>query len=309
MSIRQVGQSENKIRRMFKDVIAYIDYELYIRGIKKMAHNIDVMSVSDTIRELRDTNKSLVRFGDGEVAMMRGVSLKLQKQSPELVERMKNIIGYHDDNLMVSIQDIFDGLELYVPKSRQFWRDHLLFCRKFYEEYCTGDRTYCSTSFSRCYITIEDKTQCAKWFEDIRKIWEGKDIVVVEGVATHNGVTNDMLDLAHSVERIICPAKNAYLAYDRILDSCLKYDKDKLFLLSLGATAKPLAEDLFNAGYRVIDIGNLDVEYEWYLTGTTEKVELPKNRVVTESDNINAGYDNYLAEVKQIIELEDGKFK
>ena len=303
MSIRQVGQKESTLRRSIKDVIAYIDYWFYQTGIKKMSHPIRVMSVSETISELKNSEKSLVRFGDGEVAMMRGVSLKLQNQAPELIDRMKDIIGYKNEGLMVSIQDIFDGLELYAPASRQFWRDHLLFCRKYYEKYCSADRVYCSTSFSRCYITINDKSQCLEWFEGIRDIWSQKNVVVVEGAATHNGVTNNLLDKAASVERIVCPPKNAYSAYDRILEACKKCDKSKLFLLSLGATAKPLAQDLFNEGYRVIDIGNLDIEYEWYLMGATEKVEIPKNKILTVEENEKAGFDKYLLEIKERIEI------
>lgn len=56
-------------------------------------------------------------------------------------------------------------------------------------------------------------------------------------------------------------------------------------LLSLGVTAKFLAEDLYREGYRVIDIGNLDMEYEWFLQGTYDKVPVEKHKITGEEEN------------------------
>lgn len=303
MTNKTVNEGKITPKRIVKDCVAYIFYELYQLGILRMSNPIRVMSVDETIAILKSTEKSLVRFGDGEFAMMRGVNLKLQQQSPELVRRMKKIVGFEEDDLMVSIPDIFGSLDMYIPKSRKFWRDHLLFYRKIYEELCTGNKVYSSTSFSRCYITLEDKTQCRRWFDEIKSIWKGKDVVVVEGAATHNGVTNDLLDSAKSIRRVICPPKNSYVAYDIILEACKKFGTTNLFLLSLGPTAKPLAEDLFHLGYRVIDIGNLDNEYEWFLAGTNDKFEVPKTKVITIEDNVRAGFNKYLNEVVERIEI------
>jgi hypothetical protein len=43
----------------------------------------------------------------------------------------------------------------------------------------------------------------------------------------------------------------------------------------MGPTAKPLCYELALKGYQAIDIGNLDVEYEWYLRGATTKIKIP----------------------------------
>lgn len=127
----------------------------------------------------------------------------------------------------------------------------------------------------------------------------GKDIVVVEGTRTHNGVGNDLFELAGSVERIICPSSNAMRVLDKIIEACSSYSTDGLFLLSLGITAKFVAEELFLKGYRVIDIGNLDMEYEWYLQGSVDKVSLPKHGVEGKEANLAAGYTEYLEQIKR----------
>lgn len=287
---------EGKVRQSIKDRIAEFVYFFYKRGIIK--NKIKVYSVEETLDLLLNTEKSLVRFGDGEISMIRGRNLQLQKSEPALIEDLKRILRYDNEDLMVSLPDIFDGVEQYRAKSRQFWKDHLLFSRRVYEEYCNTDRIYCNAFVSRCYFLFEDKTSCAKWFEKVRRVWADKHVVVVEGEKSHNGVGNDLLALALDVERIIGPSSNAYCKLDEIKAVCMKYPKDRLFLVALGAAAKPLTETLFYEGYRVIDIGNLDMEYEWFLQGAQKKEKLAKHELIGIEANERACYFEYLDQIK-----------
>lgn len=266
-----------------------------------MQHPLHVLSIDETIQALTDTENSLVRFGDGEIAMMRGVNLKLQNADSSLISRMQSILAYRENHLMVAIPDIFHGLDQYLPDSQRFWKDHLLFCRQYYDQYCTSDKPYCSTSFSRCYITLQDKSRSPVWFSNIRSIWTGRKITVVEGAASHNGAGNNLLSKASDVRRIICPSSGAYAVYDRILAACKNESKDRLFLVSLGPAAKPLAEDLYHSGYRVIDIGNLDLEYELFLRGAQHKMPIAKYQIKTQEDNIKAGFTDYLGQITTVI--------
>lgn len=49
---------------------------------------------------------------------------------------------------------------------------------------------------------------------------------------------------------------------------------DKLILLSYGPTATILAYDLSKLGYQAIDIGHLDIEYEWFKQRATENIAI-----------------------------------
>lgn len=284
------------MKRRIKDILAAVVYFLYEKGIR---HNrIKVHSIEETIDELLRTDKSMVRFGDGEIVMIKGGDLMLQKASAEIAEGLAGILAYSYDDLIVTIPGIFETLSDHHKASRQFWKDHLLFCRKVYETYCNPDRIYYTTFVSRCYYYAQDRSNCDRWFAKIRKIWENKDIVVVEGAKTHNGVGNDLLDSAAGIERIICPPRDAYAAIPRILAACEAYDKDRLFLLSVGVAAKFLALELFHRGYRVLDIGNMDMEYEWYVRQTQDKCRLEKHEIEGEAANREAGYTEYLSQVK-----------
>ncbi len=284
------------MKQKIKDILAAIAYFLYEKGI--LHNRIQVHTIDETIDVLLNTEKSMVRFGDGEIVMIKGVDLMLQKASPEIAEGLAGILAYPHDDLIVTIPNIFETLSDHHRESRQFWRDHLLFCRKTYERYCNPDRVYYSTFVSRCYYYAADRSGCGTQFAKIRKIWENRDVVVVEGEKTHNGVGNDLLDTARSVERIICPPSNAYGAIPAILDACTAYDKDRLFLLSVGVAAKFLAADLFGRGYRVLDIGNLDMEYEWFVTRSPGKRKLAKHDLVAEEANRAAGHTAYLEQIK-----------
>jgi len=284
------------MKRKIKDILAAIVYFLYEKGI--LHNRIQVHTVDETIDELLHTNKSMVRFGDGEIVMIKGGSLMLQKASPEIARGLAEILRYTEEDLIVTIPGVFETLSDHRKASRQFWRDHLFFCRKIYEKYCNPNRIYYNTFVSRCYYYLEDRDGVGAKFAKIRKIWENKDIVIVEGERTHNGVGNDLFDTARSIERIICPPSDAYRAVPAILEACADYDKDRLFVLSVGVAAKFLAVELFRRGYRALDVGNMDMEYEWYVRRAPGKIRLEKHGLISEKENREAGYEEYLEQIK-----------
>lgn len=51
-------------------------------------------------------------------------------------------------------------------------------------------------------------------------------------------------------------------------------------LIALGPTATVMAYDLADMGYQALDIGNVDIEAEWFLRGVDEKIKIPENLLV-----------------------------
>lgn len=291
------------IKNIIKKILAEIVYEMHCKGL--LSNPLKVHTVDETLDVLLNTSKSMVRFGDGEIVVLSGRNIYFQTTSPEIAEGLKRILRYESEDLIVTIPDVFHGLEAYIPRTQAFWKDHLLFFRKMYYRYCNSAKIYYNSLVTRGYITYADKAQSARWFARFREVFRDKDLVIVEGCTTHNGVGNDLLSYARSIKRIICPSRNAYNVRDKILAECLKFEKDKLFLFSLGITAKGLVEALFVQGYRVLDIGNLDMEYEWFLQKAQTKVPLEKHQIVGEENNRNAGYHEYLEQIVCYIEAEN----
>ena len=127
-----------------------------------------------------------------------------------------------------------------------------------------------------------DKSNCKNKIENIKRIWEKRDILIVEGEKTKLGVGNDLFQNAKTINRIIAPSKNAFDVYERILEEAYSNGKDKLILISLGPTATILASDLSKKGYQGIDIGHIDIEYEWFLSNANDKVPV-KGKYVNEA--------------------------
>lgn len=286
-----------------KSLIANISYNMHLLGNKLTGKSrLHVMSIDETIRQIKDHDLSVVRFGDAEISLVRGLTISYQKSSAELSDALKEVLSSDEEGLMVAIPDIFEGnIEQYVPTTQHFWKDHLLFNRSAYYENCHSGKAYGNAYVSRCYMTLSDRSKSAEWFTSIKDFWKDRKITVIEGAGTHTGVTNDLLDTATEVERIICPSTQAYDYYQEILDACCQLDQNRMILISLGPSAKLLGLALFRKGYRILDIGNLDMEYEWFLAGVTNKTEIPKHHVLTIEANKENGYTQYLSEIVQRI--------
>ncbi len=131
------------------------------------------------------------------------------------------------------------------------------------------------TQLSRFYIIYSDKATSKRQLQLLRQIWNDRDIVIVEGAQSRTGIGNDLYDNARSIGRVIGYATDAFSHYDEMLEAIVNHvDKDKLILLSYGPTATILAYDLAKLGYQAIDIGHLDIEYEWFRQGATDNVAI-----------------------------------
>lgn len=164
-----------------------------------------------------------------------------------------------------------------------------------------NEKIYYNGSISRFYIDYKDREYGKTYIPKIKKIWENRNILLVEGDKTRSGVGNDLYSNAKSIRRILAPAENAYLKYDEILDevknNALKSD---LILMALGPTASILAYDLYKLGFQAIDLGHLDIEYEWCRRNAEWKTVI-EDKYVNEVNHRNVGESNNKEYLSQII--------
>jgi glycosyltransferase family protein len=140
--------------------------------------------------------------------------------------------------------------------------------------YLDMNRVYYNAFFNRYYLnynkTEEHYQKCCSYFNKLKEIWKGRDVVLLESQEARFGIGNDILDGAQSISRIIfCPIRNAFNKYDQILSAFNDIDPDNLILLALGPTATVLAYDLYRKGYQAVDMGNISEEYECFLRKET----------------------------------------
>ena len=240
--------------------------------------DISVMSIDETLDELLATDKSLIRFGDGEFSLMTGNSIAYQEYQEDLAQEMREILLSADnqDNVLLCLPEIFEVFKGNFPQNKEsenFWKQELDFHGRFFQETCQSKK-YGSAWVSRPYINSEDKSSVIDQFEKIRALFEDKDILIVEGATTRSGVGNDLFNNVRSIKRIICSSHHAFSRVDAIQQAILDHAQGRLILLMLGPTAKILAYRLSRLGYRALDLGHIDSEYEWMKMGAETKVQL-----------------------------------
>ena len=248
--------------------------------------NLKIKTSEETVEELVKNKKSIARFGDGEFLLIEGKDIKFQKSSIDLSKRLNDVLNSNEKSLLIGIHKILkkENMHLYVESSQKYWESLIERKKDFLTQLLNKDKQFYDSSFTRFYMGYKDKSKVKEYVEKLKQIWEKQQVCIVEGEFSRLGAENNIFDKASSVERIICPAQNAFEKYDIILNTCKKIKKYKLILLSLGPTATILAYDLCKLGYWVIDIGHIDLEYEWFLMNATERVKID-TKYVAEVNN------------------------
>lgn len=271
-----------KFRKPLKqeDLMRNFMYEL---ADKRTFENIKlpkIMGLKESLSLLSGGGHSLARYGDGEFKLMMGEGISFQKYDKRLAECLIKIISNKNDKVLVGLPDFFG-----MCKS-DYFRRVIINCRDFLYQYMDFEGFYVDSMLTR-QIKFDTENDGIKYFSLVKALWQGKDIVIVEGAGSRLGVGNDLFSQAKSIERILCPIKDAFSKYDEILDECLKYSKDKLFIIALGPTATVLAYDLANEGYRALDIGHLDTAYEAFLRKSEKFVHVEGKIVFNEERHDN----------------------
>ena len=259
-------RTPDRVRWKFGPYVAFAAY-WFRMNILKNKDAPKVVCVNDTLVLIIKNNLSVIRFGDGEMSIIDKIDLGFQKSDDELARRLKEIIQLNVKGLLICVPGIFSQLNDFAGVAFWFALHHQFRHRHEWLAMLSLSQVYGDTLITRPYLAYKQswRQNSGKIFRKLFSIWDGKHIVLIEGSKSRLGVGNDMFKAVASIRRILSPAENAYSKYNEILNEVLKCGKDKLILVSLGPAAKVLAYDLFLAGYRVIDIGHIDMEYEMYL--------------------------------------------
>ena len=235
-----------------------------------------IATPEDTLDRIIKDKCSISRLGDGEFDLIWGIGIRYQKVNENLTKRLLQILKSDEEKLLVGIGNALDFsyLKKYTDFANNFWKGWLCDNKFKILKLLSKTKQYYSAQISRFYMDYKDKTNAGKYVEKLKSLWDKKDVLIVEGEFSRLGVGNDLFNNMNSIQRIICPAENAFDIYDGILKEVLRYGKDKLILLALGPTATVLAYDLYKAGYWAVDIGHVDIEYEWFLRKATEKIKI-----------------------------------
>lgn len=259
--VRTNSQNNNALYNRLQN----LPYEILDTRVADKYRLPQIMTEEETIDEIVLKRKSIARFGDGEFGIMFGVSRwRFQKNDAKLAERLREVVASDDENILIGINNFYGDLSHRTESDASGIRAYITpEVRAQHMELLRLDRKYAHACISRAVSWEMVRNQ--------KRIWDGKDCVFIEGDKTRMGVGNDLFDNAKSIQRILCPAESAFDKYEIILAEAKKLPLDKTILIALGPTASVLAYDLARLGYHAIDIGHVDLSYEWLIRNDGKK--------------------------------------
>lgn len=267
-SFLRYGKTFSSFRQVVKHFLAWL-YPL----IKIVYTLPKVESVLDTLDRLqKDKSLSLVRFGDGEILYINDrMNLPFQKYDNKLATCFKELLQNNHVNLLIGLPIGYSNIKTMSKEGQIFWRSQIVWNYPRFKKYINTNSVYSNASVTRITYGFEKlytENALNKW----KQIFKGGKVLLIEGEKTRFGVGNNLLSGYESINRILAPKHNAFERCDEIIQyvSNIETQYDTI-LVALGPAAKYLVFELYKKGRSAIDIGNLDIEYEWYLRGVKEK--------------------------------------
>lgn len=248
----------------------------------RVNYRLHIMSPDQTLRYIEKSRCSIARFGDGEFDYMIGTrDVGFQKQSPELTKALIGVLENKNEKLLLCVPRCLNTLSGCNEHAESFWiewgreNDHHKRVVELLRRYSGKKYLFGDALITRPYIDWKTDKKAKRIFPKLRHLWENRDILIAEGEQTRLGVGNDLFDNARSVSRVLCPATGAFEHISEIKQAILSCHDARLILMALGPTATVLAAEFADMGIQALDLGHIDIEYEWFLRGAKERIPIP----------------------------------
>lgn len=281
----------------FTDKMKYILHAPASYRFSKKYSMPNVMTDSDTLNYILENRCSVCRYGDGELNLMRGVGIKFQEYDSELSKRLHEIAAAPaKENTLICLPNIFKSLDGFAKESRNWWKNYLRCTRGYWYSYFRNE-LYGDTNITRFYVENVDKNR-DDYVRKLKLLWQNRHILIVEGQKSRLGMGNDLFEQTKEIKRILCPSRNAFAVYSEILEKTRNYVRTgnfDLIICALGPTATVLAYDLAET-VQTLDLGHIDIEYEWYLRKAQTKQAIDNKSVTEVNDSCGDEVEQTYAE-------------
>lgn len=277
-------RSELITKHYFEEMLPVVNnynYELYADDFLKRKEIPQILSGEIAIDLICKKKVNLSRFGDNEFELIIGRRrTNYQEVNEVLGRRLKEVLNSHMDNLLIAIADNYGKLDRYTDVAASAIREYLgNGTRREHMELLDLNRQYYDAYLSRPYYMYRDKQNAIKRFENLQRIWENQDILIVEGEHTRFGMGNDLISNAKTVQRIITLDRDCFNVYPQLLEKVKENSTNKLVLVILGPVATIMCHDLAKENIWAVDIGQVDTEYEWFLRKSLVRCDIPYKTV------------------------------
>lgn len=262
-----------KIKNLPRRIYRSVESKRYRAG--KYKNSVSVLTAWQTIELLSKTGYSFCRFGDGEIALIKGEGIAFQKADRELGARLLEILQSEDEQFLVGINYFY----LNPVKGVNSYTDNFLNClqmqRKFLTKNCNQKRTYIDAAITQMYQNYNEY-DFDRHFKTLQKLFLDRKVTLICGESVLNDIKYNALDACEDVEYLYGPSKDAYDSYDGLLKDALKIAPERVICVILGPAAKVLVYDLYKNGRTAWDIGHYLKDYDSYMRQqprTDEEIE------------------------------------
>lgn len=190
----------NKIKYKIKHTVAKMFQKyIYLYTANCQRRKPIRLLTAEKTRKLICEGYSISRFGDGELNIVLGSGgIDFQDVDPDLQRRMEEILKIgvdKNEKFGVALAPTLQEYEEYSKGHKNFWVTFNLFKRRKILKLIDTDSVYFDAFCARCYgiYQKETKESVFKRFSELQKVWEKKDVLIVEGSKTCLGVGNDLL--------------------------------------------------------------------------------------------------------------------
>lgn len=276
--------------------------EVLLNKLKEERWNIK--TTKETIEKIIQ-GYSISRYGDGEFDIaFRKKELYFQEYDSELSKYLREILNSNLEKLLVAIPRTLIEIKNLKENEKYFWSRYYLKQKEKLEKNISKDKVYFDSMISRFYMPYINPEENIESIDKLIKYFSNKKILE----NTRFGLGNSLLKNSSEIQRIILPDRNGFRKYKEVIKFVLEnFTRDNIILIALGPTATVLAYEFSKEGYQALDIGHLDVEYEWYLLKAKTKVDL-QYKTVSEVSEIKEKEildkkleDLYLKQIKKKI--------
>lgn len=280
--------------------------EVLLNKLKEERWNIK--TTKETIEKIIQ-GYSINRYGDGEFDIaFRKKELYFQEYDSELSKYLREILNSNLEKLLVAIPRTLIEIKNLKENEKYFWSRYYLKQKEKLEKNISKEKVYYDSMISRFYMPYINPKENIESIDKLIKYFSNKKILILEGENTRFGLGNSLLKNSSEIQRIILPDRNGFRKYKEVIKFVLEnFTRDNIILIALGPTATVLAYEFSKEGYQALDIGHLDVEYEWYLLKAKTKVDL-QYKTVSEVSEIKEKEildkkleDLYLKQIKKKI--------
>lgn len=293
-----------------KLVVAYeVLYEKKRLLELRTKYRLPIMNPERTIKYIQKHRCSISRYGDGEFRLMmkaENPDIAFQSGSLRLSEMLHEVLKKDDPNLLLCFPRYINSMRGLKSDVKSFWtewgrrNENQIQVVNLIKSASKNQRRFGDALISRPYMDMRSPALAKRVFPKWKQLWNQKDILILEGEQTRLGIGNDLFQNASSVKRILAPAVNAFDSYEEIKQKVIDNYHGELLLIALGPTATVLAAEFSALGIWALDIGHIDIEYEWYLNGAETKMavsgkftnEVESGRVVAECND-----ESYLSQI------------